>query len=256
MAHQEIKRIQQNASTAVLFVHGILGTPDHFRDLLPLLPEETSAWALLLDGHGKDAKAFAKSSMSVWEKQVKQAVEELAATHDRILIAAHSMGTLFAIDEALREPKITGLFLLAVPLYITLKPRAVRNSLKVCFHRVDHDPYALAAERACSVAIGKNPLACLGWLPRFCELLSKAKRTRPLIERLQTRCTVYHSQNDELVSARSLKHLLENDRISVCILPNSGHYAYAESDAACLQEQFRAFAATKTQATGKGKSSP
>ena len=43
------------------------------------------------------------------------------------MIAAHSMGTLFAVQEAVRSP-VEGLFLLNVPLHVHVRPRALRNA--------------------------------------------------------------------------------------------------------------------------------
>lgn len=55
MEHREYVRIVPGAKTAVLFMHGIVGTPNHFRDLLPLVdlvPDDWSVYNVLLPGHG------------------------------------------------------------------------------------------------------------------------------------------------------------------------------------------------------------
>lgn len=49
--------------------------------------------------------------MTEWKQQVKNALEELSETNNKIIIAAHSMGTLFAIQEAIEKP-VDELFLL------------------------------------------------------------------------------------------------------------------------------------------------
>ena len=66
MAHQEYIRIVPGSKYAVLMLHGILGTPDHFRELLPLVPENWSVHALLLDGHGGAVEDFSHTSMEKW----------------------------------------------------------------------------------------------------------------------------------------------------------------------------------------------
>ena len=48
MPHQPYFRIIDGADTAILFVHGIVGTPDQFSALLPLVPQEWSCVNLLL----------------------------------------------------------------------------------------------------------------------------------------------------------------------------------------------------------------
>ena len=54
MKHEEMIRIVPGASTAVLFLHGIVGTPNHFVGGVPItewVPEDWSLHNLLLPGH-------------------------------------------------------------------------------------------------------------------------------------------------------------------------------------------------------------
>ena len=109
--HQEYRRIVSGADTAVLFVHGISGTPNHFRQRIALEEMVSPGWSvynLLLDGHGKGAEDFSRSSMEKWRSQVRRAFEDLAKNHDRVMIAAHSMGTLFALQLAIEARKVEG----------------------------------------------------------------------------------------------------------------------------------------------------
>jgi esterase/lipase len=50
MAHEEYVRMVPGSDTAVLMLHGITGTPDHFEMFLHLIPETWSVHALLLEG--------------------------------------------------------------------------------------------------------------------------------------------------------------------------------------------------------------
>ena len=98
MVHEEYVRMVPHADTAVLFIHGIVGTPNHFRDLIPLVelvPESWSVCNLLLDGHGKSVEDFANTSIENWHSQVWGTFEKLSRTHERVILVAHSMGTLF-----------------------------------------------------------------------------------------------------------------------------------------------------------------
>ena len=74
MEHKEYINIQEDATTAILYIHGIVGTPNHFNDFMPLIPKTFSVYNLLLDGHGKGVKDFSKTSMETWETQVASAV--------------------------------------------------------------------------------------------------------------------------------------------------------------------------------------
>ena len=126
MAHREYVRIVPGARRAVLLIHGICGTPNHFRDLIPLealIPEDVSICNMLLDGHGGTVSDFAHTSGKKWRKQVFSSFDQLTRNHEKIYIVGHSMGTLFALQLAAAYPaQIGGLFLLAVPMRPWVKP--------------------------------------------------------------------------------------------------------------------------------------
>ena len=152
------------------------------------------------------------------------------------------MGTLFAIDRAIENEAVKGLFLLAVPLKIAPKPRMVSNLCKVYFDKIDpNDEVALAAKRCYGIAGDQNPFHYLGWLPRYLELFAKARKTRKCIQELKTPCRVYQSARDELVSGASAKWLLRNENLSVVLLQNSGHYYYTPEDFDFLLNEFENF---------------
>lgn len=239
MQHREYKKINSDATTAVLFIHGIVGTPNHFKEMIPLIVQPFSVYNLLLDGHGKGAKEFSGTSMEKWETQVAAAVEELSATHERIYIVAHSLGTLLAIEQAVKNKKICKLFLLAVPLALRLKAKMVGNAAKVYFEKVsENDPEALAAKNSYGIENDKNPFHYIGWIPRFLELFAKIRKTRKLIPLLDTDCRAYQSSKDEMVSRKSEEYLRQNRCISIHALERSGHYYYDQSDWEYLLREF------------------
>ena len=239
---QEFRRVVPAADTAVLFIHGIVGTPRHFDDLIPLLPNTVSVHNLLLAGHGGSARDFARASMGEWEAQVEAAIAALAKTHPHIYIVAHSMGALLSIEAAAHHKEVEKLFLLAVPLRIALTPAMVRNSWKVYGGTIaPNDHSALAAQRCCGVAQTKNPLPYLGWIPRFLELFSKIRAVRKLLPKLTTPSLAVQSMRDELVSPRTMDDLRRNPHITLLPLPHSGHYYHPPEDKAALHEAFTAF---------------
>lgn len=239
MEHREYKRIIRNSDIAILFIHGIVGTPNHFNEFISLVPEFISVYNMLLDGHGKGVKDFSKASMKKWESQVTSVVEELSLTHKEIYIVAHSMGTLLAMEQAIKNKKISKLFLVAVPLSLALKPKMPINSLKVYFDKIRLDDYeALAAKKCYGIGKDRNPFRYIGWIPRFLELFKKISQTRKIITLIDTECSVYQSGNDEMVSKRSIRYLENNPYISVKILKSSGHYYYDKKDWDFLLSEF------------------
>lgn len=238
--HEAYWRLVENADTAVLFVHGIAGTPNHFRFFLPLIPDNVSVCALLLEGHGKGVRDFSRTSMDAWEQQVRSAVNALASCHTRIIIAAHSMGTLFAIEQAIREPKVTTLFLMAVPLRIFLRPNLFLNSAKVFFDKIGPEDKVASAARDCyGIGQDRNLLHYLGWIPRYLELFAKIRQTRRILPLLKTPGFAFQSVRDEMVSGNAAADLQRCPALTVTLLPESGHYYYQEQDKALLLETFR-----------------
>ena len=239
MAHKEYVRICENANIVILFIHGIAGTPNHFNEFVSMVPETFSVYNLLLDGHGKGVEDFSKTSMEKWETQVASVIEKLSLTHEKIYIVAHSLGTLLAIGNAINNEKVSSMFLLAVPLKLSLKPRMISNSLKVYFGKVRPDDYkALAAEKSYGIGKNKNPFRYIGWIPRYMELFAKIRKTRKALVLFETPCTVYQSKGDEIVSHGSIKYLRKNSNIRINELENSGHYYYSKDDFAYLLTEF------------------
>lgn len=241
--HKEYKQIIDGANTAVLFVHGILGTPNHFKDFIPLVPKEYSVHNLLLDGHGSGVKEFSRASMNSWKNQVNDATEQLLKTHKQIIIMAHSMGTLFALQQAVkRATAIKGLFLLATPLKVGLKFKMFSNSAKLYFNKIKPDDIeALAYKAACGINQDKRFWLYLGWVPRFFELFKEIKNTRPILKDVLVPCFVFQSKNDEMVSQKSIEYIKTNPNIKLDILQNSSHHYYFKDDYEKLLLEFNDF---------------
>lgn len=238
--HKEYKHIVNGANTAVLFIHGILGTPNHFKDFIPLVPEEYSIHNLLLDGHGRGVKEFSHTSMKTWKNQVETAVNELLKTHKQIIIAAHSMGTLFALQQAYNRPeKIKYMFLLATPLKLGIKFKMFSNSMKLYFNKIkSDDTEGLAYKAACGIKQDKKFWLYLGWIPRFFELFKEIKFTRTLLKNISVPSFAFQSKNDETVSHKSIDFIKDNALIKYNILQKSSHHYYFESDYDILLKKF------------------
>lgn len=239
--HEEYIRDVPGSDTAVLFIHGILGTPNYFRRFLPLVPKNWTVHNILLDGHGGTVEDFSKASMQKWKERVQREAGLLAGQCENILIAAHSMGALLAIEAALAFPtQVKQLFLLAVPLKILLKPSAASNALKVIYNRVSpEDAIALAAKEAYGIAPSKRLWSYVTCLPRYLELFREVKAVRSTIGSLQVPCRAFQSEQDELVSLRSCNYLNGKPEITLSILKNSRHFYYGEADFEFLLNEFK-----------------
>lgn len=223
--------------TEVVFIHGILGKPDFFDFLRPYIPADGfHSVDILLEGHCATPQDFARASMARWRGQVDATVQRLRADGRRIVIAAHSMGTLFAIDSAVRG-MADALFLLNPPLGLRPSLRMAATSLKVFMGKTD-DPLAAAAKAAYSLSDDRNPLHYIGWIPRYLELFAEIRRTRAIVARLAVPTLAFLSARDEIVSPSSGRRFPLRPDITVATLPNSGHYYYPEPDRSRLTDAF------------------
>ncbi len=240
MPHREYIRETENFDLAFLFIHGIVGTPDHFESIINIIPREYSIYNILLDGHGKKIEDFANTSMLKWENQVENIIEYLFSKYKKIIIIGHSMGTLFAIDIASRFPKrVEKLFLLAVPLSVFVKPVAIKSSIKVAFDKVDNDELAEAMKKGASVELEPKLWKYVTWAPRFIELLLKIKDTDETLKYLKTPTIAIQSEKDELVTEKSFETLWLHPYVEAFMLKNSGHYFYTEKDLNKIIKMFK-----------------
>lgn len=243
MLHEEYVRIVPNADTAVLFIHGIVGTPNHFRDLIPLIdlvPENYSIYNILLDGHGGTVEDFSKTSMKKWKSQVWGVFEELSHTHQRVILVAHSMGTLFSIQLAIEHPEIVPfLFLIAVPLRLGIRFVTVRNMLRLTFGKLREDiPLEHATMQVCGLQPTRKLWKYLPWIPRYLELFREIYRTEKVMGQLDVPCTAYQSQRDELVANRTRKVLETYGVMTVYNLQHSTHFYYHPDDQVIVRADF------------------
>jgi carboxylesterase len=240
MKHQEIIHIVPGADTAILLVHGIIGTPHHFYQLMPMIPENWSVYNLLLAGHGKGVKEFSKASVKQWRSQVEARVEEILAVHRRVIIVAHSMGTLFAIQAAVRYPeRVAQLFLLSSPLRPWVALRGAVSAVKLGLGLAgSKDKIAMAMKEDAGVELSAWPWEYIPWIPIFLELLWECRKTRALIPEVKVPCEAYHADRDELVSRRSVQDLRKNSDIQITILPDTGHFIYEGQALNLLQQRF------------------
>jgi len=238
--HKEYIR-KTESKTAVLMIHGILGTPRHFDCLISAFPQEWSIYNILLDGHGGTVEEFSNTSMKKWERQVDEQICELCKLYDDLIILAHSMGTLLSMSSYLKKPKkIKAMILLDVPLKMHIMPKAVLNSMKVILDIVDPDNFEeTSTKNACSISTTKMVWKYLGWIPRYLELFELSDRIGRNIYKITVPCFVFQSRYDELVSLGSLSCLKRNPAIKIKMLWNSGHFAYKEQDIKILRKEIK-----------------
>ncbi len=232
--HKKTSSLVPGADTAVLFIHGIVGSPAHFRQVIDLegrVPKDWSFVNLCLPGHGGSVLDFGRSSMKAWKACVEEAFDMLAAIHENVIIVGHSMGTLFAIRLACKHPeKVPQLLLLQCPLVVGLRLSGVVNALRLPFGSVKPDNVVgNAMGSSCGVLIERNLLKYVTWVPRFLELFGEMYSVQKLLPHLTVPTVAFQSRKDEMVSNLSAKILRISGRVEVREFRESTHFYYPES---------------------------
>ena len=243
MPHREYVRLVDGAETAVLFLHGIVGTPRHFDSRIPLthlVPKNWSIYSVLLPGHGGSVEDFSSSTMQNWKDYVWQTFERLSQNHRQIILVGHSMGTLFALQLAIEKgEKVPFLFLLASPICPQVSLAAISHSIGLIFPHSHGDPKVREAMSACgSVTLTKKVWKYLPWIPNLLALLSEARKTKKMLSQLHINTIVFQSRKDELVARRSAKFLRQCPSVHLFELEKSTHFYYSEADIGFVQQAF------------------
>ena len=229
----EIRREPEGADTAVLLLHGILSAPHFLSFIADAVPAEYAVYGILFAGHGSTPDALGSVTLDVWRRQVADRMQMLCRCYRRVLIAAHSMGTLFAVEAAADYPEtVQRMVLLNVPLYPHLTMRCAAVSLGIACGLDVHGVSTRAAAMQDAYSISPDPRLWryLCWLPRYHELFAEMRRVRSMLQSVQTPAAVFQSAHDELVSPRSLPLLKAHPRLHTVLLRDSTHFAYAEAD--------------------------
>lgn len=243
MEHFETRRLVPQAKNAVLFIHGIVGTPNHFRVVLPLeelVPENWSVYNICQPGHGGSVGDFGRSNINQWRSHARAAFDELAARHEQVLIVGHSLGTLFAMQMALSNPdNVAQLFLIAAPMRPWVRLFGAVNCVKLAFGLIREDrPLELATKNVCGVNATPFVWQYIPWIPRFFELFAEIARTEKVMGNLRVPCVSWQSKKDELVSNFSTGVLKKSGVMEVHELENSTHFYYAPEDLKTLRREF------------------
>lgn len=228
-------------TTAILLVHGILGRPEQFNYLLPLIPKDWKVRNITLKGHGGTPKDLGRYPVSEWKADVHKEAEKLCEEYDRVLMVGHSLGTLFSIQESLILP-IEGLFLTNVPLGVRITPKLLKLCAEIYLDKVDEsDKFVVAAKELYGIEPDKNIFHYAGWIPRYFELFSEVSHARKIVSEVKVDSIAFISLKDEMASPKSAKILRKKTDMEVVLMPESGHLYYDPDDKKKMTDAFEEF---------------
>ena len=242
MPHSAFIKTVPNATTCVLMIHGILGSPRHFDFLLPFIPADWSVYNIVLDGHGATARDFARTSRKKWEAQVKGEIARVCARYKHVVVVAHSMGCMLSMNAVVElglEDRIDAMFFLGAALRPKCTPSIARTAFHMLFCKPDpKDACVMAARMRCGTAVHKRIWEYFAWIPRFIELFALAGYTRHRVPAYNLPITVLLSYRDEVVGRSSAKPFEKNPRAKCQFLMSSMHFYYPEEDERTICVEF------------------
>lgn len=222
--HAAVRR-RSGADTLVIFVHGIQGSPRQFDWLVSLLPDHVDYECALLPGHGATVYDFRKYGAADWEAHVRGICEDAAKRYQRILYVGHSMGCLLGILAAEAGIHFDSMLLLACPLALRPTLKYFINNYRAVSEGGMGDPYADAVRQANSVCADSS------WQYLFCvrpylELLKLIRAAKRVAAKLDVPVLLLHSEEDEIVSGRSMNFFRDMPNVRADVLPDCGHFLY------------------------------
>lgn len=232
MTHTPYQRIIPGARTAVLFVHGILSTPRFWDDFVAAIPAEVSVHSLLLPGHGGSVTDFGRAPWGAWRQHVRQSLNALSDTHERVIVVAHSLGTALTINLLSGgEVRADRLLLIAPPLRIRVKPGAMlHNMLKGVGLAESPDELATYYGTSQDWRVWRY----IGWIPRYLELFCECAAARKAMPAMTVPARVFLSPQDELVSMRTAHIVEQCPAAQLTPLPDSHHHDFGADDKALM----------------------
>jgi carboxylesterase len=243
--HQPFLWEAKGSDTAVLLVHGILGSPNQFESIAQTLLEAgCSVRAILLPGHGGSAKDFAEARTEDWRQAVHEAAVSLRQRYRHVFLLGHSMGGLLIIGEAIQHGA-DGLILISVPMRIKIGLRSLRISMKVLWGDPNRDDERIGTyRRAFSVQAG-SLWQHLRWTATYREFIRLMKNTRRGLGKIHQPVLVIQSKKDETVSWKSTdvfnRELSSASAVDVLMLEQSGHSYHYPDEASVLADKIRSF---------------
>lgn len=241
-SHEEYE-FTSGSRTAVIFVHGILGSPSQFRFLAESLHQQGfDCRAILLPGHGGTASAFARASAKEWQACVNKAVGEAAEKYGQVFMVGHSMGSLLCLNQS--AGMVAGMILINTPLVFKISFKQLAMSWRILFSGPEKDDAFLSASREAYSIMGGRMIDYPRWVRQFTNLIVLARRTKKMLGAVKGNVLLVQSGKDESVHAKSaalLKAGLVNASMQTLELHESYHDYFTGADRQKLTDAVASF---------------
>lgn len=231
--HEPFSIKSVSSDLAILYIHGIMGSPLEFRRITEALKDENIHFkALLLPGHGSNGYAFARTGANTWQTHVKREIHHLKNNYSRIILIGHSLGGLLALNASLQYP-VDGIVLINTPIKTRISFQQISMSLRVLLSSENaNDPMIRTYRETFSVSLNDWWTLPL-WIPRLLDVNRVASQTEKILNEVKIPVILFQSIHDETVNPKSaeiLKRGLGDHLMSLSYLNKSTHayFVYEE----------------------------
>ena len=232
MEHKEYQR-DTGAKIGVIFVHGILGTPNQFLKIDYVMEKQGyDSHSILLPGHGKTARELRSTTYRNWLDYSSECIGKMRKRYQKLYLVGHSMGGLLCIN-ALVQNRADGLILINTPARTTVSAVQIKRSMGLVlpFLPKDH-AYLKAHKESAGVEINQFYEYIMLTKPML-EVSKLIMKTRRCFSQVETSTLIIQSKNDEVVfykNAYFLKENISGAKQDILFLNDSSHALFSQRD--------------------------
>ncbi|GAA1868451.1 alpha/beta hydrolase [Brevibacterium marinum] len=227
------RQMAEESDTAVLFLHGITGSPAAWFPIARALSvRRLSVSAPLLPGHGTRWQDLNATTWSDWLEAARVEFDALSREHSRVVVSGLSMGGALALALGAGDSSPAELVLVNPALHID---SPLTPFLPVLKHVVSSVP-AIAGDIAhpdrCEYAYDRTPVAAIA------SFASAQRRLCEDLWHVECPVTLLVSGRDGVVGPRTLRTLRAHlpRRPEIVSLRRSQHVATLDNDAELIAE--------------------
>ena len=228
--HIPERRLYENSEKIAFFIHGFMGSPDQFKELMDIFVKNGfSVVSTLLPGHGNSETDFLKVTLDDWETHIKNEIL-LLQNYGKIYLIGHSIGGLLALNLSM-EIDVAGVIAISTPLKIYLfNLKAYWRRIKFMCLKKDSEIKKVYKD---AMSIRKPNFYKIPLLLKVMFQPHKLMRkTAKNLKQISVPTLMFHSKNDETVVLKSSK-LFKEGLTNSChqnIVLNDSFHAYYTKD--------------------------
>lgn len=244
--------VSPRAEVAVLFLHGITGSPAAWHPIArALAADDLSVSVPLLPGHGASWQDLAATSWSDWFAAAEAELRSLQADHERVVVAGLSMGGALSLALGTLPNPPDKIVVVNPALFVDSPLTPLLPVLSRIVPTVKGIGNDIAHPGRDEYAGDRTPVAAVA------SLASALRGLRTDLWEISSPVTVLVSGQDAVVGPRSLRVLRSRLRESpeIIALRRSRHVATLDFDAEIIAEAVAAAAfpgAGRTASAGTG----